>query len=430
MIAFWQVVAILIQSLLLWGVTYFASAGGKSVFQRYLNPGCWFAFFFTLWFLIPQVISLTNSNFVLDFPGATPAIVLRSQWLLVMFVSLVLTGLIITSSYLSRWGEIRPQVHYQDLTTVDRQLMWALYACGVAATLLLGNRLMDSDEMRSELVKTPSGLIATIVGFFGLYAMAVLIGHGLYQRKYIRTFLVVLFLGGAIFFTGARGRLLWPIVLGVSYYSCRTNRVHIKPLIGIVLIGLTVLLVFDPVLIALRGGNLSMKEVREKVAVSNLFMQKRNFDGFANFTLINTSDSLPADPNIVLTGARETFMNHYYPEVFEKGVGFGTTFPGMLWLAGGMTGLAIGASLYGVMLALLAAFVKRIRHEPMFWSYLFAMTWLAAIGGNFQESLDKMMIIAAPGFLWKILSAYCQPTKEQEPDWTPPAASTETGSES
>ena len=51
------------------------------------------------------------------------------------------------------------------------------------------------------------------------------------------------------------------------------------------------------------------------------------------------------------------------------------------------------------------------------------MTWLAAIGGNFQESLDKMLIIAAPGFIWKVVSAYFQPAKEMESEFESPLGS-------
>lgn len=400
---FLQLLAIVAQIVLLGTIIRIATAGKHSVLHRYLNPGCWFAFFYTLWFIIPQFVSITNDNFVLGFPIATQEDVLHSQWRLTTFVGTVLLGMLAIRISLGSWfAPEHQEVEHRDLRRNEQRLIWFFYVAGFIGTVYLATQLSGSEGFRSQLVKTPSGLAATTVSFFGIYAMAVLIGHTLYQRNYGLLITIVLALGTAIFFTAARGRLLWPIVLGTAYVACRRDKINWTAVFSVGFLGILVLLVFDPVFSSLRGGvrHFDGRELAERIDPSNIFMNKRNFDGFANFTLICSADSMKKKPNILVDGARDAFMGHYFPEVYEKGVGYGTTVPGMLWLAKGYKGLLLGGAAYGVMLSVLAAIFHRIRREPMFWSYCFAMTWLAAVGGNFHESLDKMVAIALPGFVW------------------------------
>ncbi len=398
-----QVLLVIGQIFLLVAIIYLSAAGGRTIFQRFFNPGCWYSLFYTLWFLIPQLVSMSNDNFVLDYPGATQKLVTISQLHLLGFNVAILMGILVMRLLFDlRGAATGSNMEFSDLRPRENVLMFFFYSAGCLATLYLGTQLLNSDGMRSELVKSPVGMVATMVSFFGVFAMAVLVGHGWFERRYLMAGIAILALGGAIFFTGARGRLLWPMSLAVAYILCRSNRFKFGHIITLGFLGIGVLLVFDPVLTAVRGGmrHFDLREVQDKVMFSNLFMTKRNFDGFANFTVILSKDSLAPDPMLLLTGARSTFMNHYFPGMLEKGVGFGTTIPGMLWLSGGMIGLLGGAFAYGAGLGLLGFWLRRIRSEPMFWSYMFAMTWIGAVGGNFQESLDKMVAIALPGFVW------------------------------
>jgi hypothetical protein len=407
MILTYQILAILAQVLLLAGIVHTAAAGGRTIFLRVFNPGCWMTFYYVLWFLIPQLVSITNDNFVLDVPGVTDQVLLRSQLFLTLFLTLVGIGILSVRLLFEYNASTKPaRLVLEPMLRSERWLIIGFYIAGFFATIYLGNQLLSIDGMRSELVKTPTGLLATTVSFFGIVGMAVLLAHSLYDRQLLVVLLVMGILGGAIFFTGARGRLLWPVVLGVSYVFCRANQINYRLLTGVAILGLFVLLVFDPILNSIRSGHFDAKEVREKVSVSNLFMAKRNFDGFANFTRIITSDSIAQDATVFRTGARKKFMEHYYPEVFKKGVGFGTTFPGMLWIGGKFSGLITGSFAYGAALGLIGFLFRRIQREPMFWSYMFAMTWFTAIGGNFQESLDKLVAVALPGFVWLLLAYY------------------------
>lgn len=407
----WQVVAVIAQIVLLGTIIMTSNAGGRTVVRRMLNPGCWLTFFYTLWFLIPQCVSITNANFILGINKPTAAMVLTTQGHLVAFLSVVCLGLL-----LIRWtidfpaARLPPTLEFVPLRSREKWLLGIFYLVGFVATLYLGNELMSIDGSRAQLVKTPVGLAATTASFYGLFAMAVGTGHTLFHRRFLAAAAVIAVMGWAIFYTGARGRLLWPIVLGVAYVFCRTDRVRMRPLVGLGVLGFLVLLVFDPVLNSMRNndGNLDMDQVQKKTQLSNLFMKKRNFDGFANFAVITNDDAPPRDSGVYLEGGRRLFMTNYFPEVWAKKVGFGTTLPGMLYLGGGSRGLLWGGFLYGIFLGVLGFIFRRIRSEPLFWAYAFAMTWLAAVGGNFQESLDKMATVASPGIVWLLL---CPPRR-------------------
>lgn len=402
----WQIIAVLIQIVLLGSIIVISNAGGRTVVRRLLNPGCWLAFFYTLWFLIPQCVSITNNNFILGINKPTAEMVLTTQWHLVGFLSVVMLGLLsirLTIDYPA--PSLPPTLQFLPLRAREKWLLGSFYVVGFAATIYLGNSLMQMDGSRAQLVKTPVGIAATTLSFYGLFAMAVGTGHTLFHRRYVAAAVVIGLMGWAIFYTGARGRLLWPVVLGVAYVFCRTDRIRLRPLIGLGVLGFLVLLVFDPVLNSLRNndGHLDMEQVQKKTALANLFMNKRNFDGFANFAVITNDPAPPRDSAVFVEGGRRLFMTHYFPEVWKKNVGFGTTLPGMLYLGGGSRSLLWGGLFYGVFLGVLGYVFRRIRSEPLLWCYAFAMTWLAAVGGNFQESLDKMAIVASPGIVWLLL---------------------------
>ena len=404
MIFFYQILLIIAQAILLAGIIAVFAFNSRNVFQRFLNPGCWFALFFVMWFWIPQTVTVSYDNFVLGFPQATAESVLRSQIYLVGFLISVLTGMLFVrvSIFVGPGTKTFPS---RTLRSTDSLLLWSYYLCGLAATLYLGRSLMTSDGFRSELVKTPIGLAATSVQFFGMFAMAVLGGHAMASRRYFRTFLILGCFGTAIFFTGARGRLLWPIALAIAFTWCRADRIRIGQIAGFLVAGLGLLVVFDPLLIVLREGvrHFSIQQVLEKAELADLFLNKRNFDGFANFTLISIRDLAEHSPKVLLVGGRDTFMTTHFPGTLEGGVGFGTTVPGLMWLAGGLWGLLAGGVGYGMVLGIFGVLMARIRREPLAWSYLFAMTWITALGGNLPESLDKMLVVVSPGFLWWIL---------------------------
>ena len=83
---------------------------------------------------------------------------------------------------------------------------------------------------------------------------------------------------------------------------------------------------------------------------------------------------------------------------------FGSTIPGMLWIAGGMPIMIAGGIVFGISLGLINVGLRQLSDERLLWAYLFAMTWFCAIGGNFQESADKLVAAASPPLIWWFLS--------------------------
>ncbi|KAA5539291.1 hypothetical protein FYK55_24575 [Roseiconus nitratireducens] len=402
-----QLLLLAVQVLILGSIVALGAHGAKSVLVRFFNPGCWFVLFYLLWFLLPQCASMAHGNALVEYIEISDQSWVLTQLYLAGFCLAIFLGMLAVRVLLqvsNRNTNVFP--FRESLSRFEYQILILFYVAGAAATLYLGRKLMQSDGFRSELVKSTSGQLLTILMYYGTFAMAVLLGRGLFERRMLQVLLAGGILGSAIFFTGARGRLLWPIAIALVYTFCRSNRVRWFRIATFAAVGLFALLVFDPIFMSLREGlrHWSWAAVWERVDVADLYIEKRNFDGFSNFAVISTYDSIAYEPKLLLTGARDTFMHHYFPGILERGVGFGTTFPGMFWLSGGLYGLLLGGLGYGVLLGLLDFGLRRIRREPLFWSYCFAMTWLCAVGGNFQESLDKMIAVASPGFVWLVLA--------------------------
>jgi len=255
-------------------------------------------------------------------------------------------------------------------------------------------KMMSMSGFRSGMMKTTDGLIFTAIAFFGNFAFAVILSRSIVQRKYLRALATFVVFGGAVFFTGARGRLMFPLLLSLVYVFSFRNAFNWKFVSIVFGVSLSILIFSDVVLLALKGA----QEMRE-VKVAELFT-KRNLDGFANFSVISGYDQIPRKPSVLLIGARSTWMEHYFPDMWSQGVGSGSTIPGMFWIAGGWPGLILLGACYGAMLGAINIVLRKLTDERLFWSYLFCMVWVCALGGNFQESMDKMVVAITPGLIW------------------------------
>ena len=79
------------------------------------------------------------------------------------------------------------------------------FAIGVAAMFILGREHLNSEGMRSALVKTPRGKLLTTFMFFGNFAFAFLFSRMIVKRKFVVAACIVLVFATGVFFTGARG---------------------------------------------------------------------------------------------------------------------------------------------------------------------------------------------------------------------------------
>lgn len=370
---------------------------------RFYSPQAWFALFFGLFFIMPAFVSLLPGHHIIGFESESNSFRLRSSvvsmFYLVTFLLAVLGGSRITSSMLPRRVEARPlKFRRHAMKGADQLILLAFFVGGLLATLYLGWKNIGSESMRSALVKSTSGKIFTSISFFGNFAFAVFLARSFVRKRMLAAICVIAVFVPAVFMTGSRGRFLWPCILSLVYLFSYRNAFDFKRVIIAGALGLSVLVFSDTILLVFKDDReLSLAGVR------NLFI-KRNFDGFANFTLISIFDQIPRRPLVALVGARETFMYHYFPSTYEKGVGFGSTWPGMCWIAGGWLGLLVGGFVYGSALGGLNVVFRRLNDERLFWAYLFAMTWLCAVAGNIHESFDKMLVAAAPGVIWFLLN--------------------------
>jgi hypothetical protein len=193
--------------------------------------------------------------------------------------------------------------------------------------------------------------------------------------------------------TGSRGRLLWPLAIALLLVASERGSIRWGRTLLVGAAMFVALLGLDPLIEFLRSGDSS--GFGRAFDAARLF-EKRNFDGFSNLALIVGDGSIEPDIAYLGSGARDVFMNTYFPVVYAFGVGFGTSVPGWFYLVGGVPLLCVMAALYGVVLQVINRWLAGTDDPVLVYGYLFAMTWMAAVGGNFVESVDKMVVAFAP----------------------------------
>lgn len=379
----------------------FRLGGARTDFHVYrvYHPLGWFLLFYTLWFLIPQLVAMGPGHFMIGMEAESSDFRLRtmlqSQVYLITFLGAVFGGAWISSPMWPTCVGERPlRMRRKEMKGTDQIYIFICFIVGTLATMYLGVKMMSMSGFRSGMMKTTDGLIFTAIAFFGNFAFAVILSRSIVQRKYLRALATFVVFGGAVFFTGARGRLMFPLLLSLVYVFSFRNSFNWKFVSIVFGVSLSILIFSDVILLALKGS----QEMRE-VKVAELFT-KRNFDGFANFSVISGYDQIPRKPSVLITGARSTWMEHYFPDMWSQGVGSGSTIPGMFWIAGGWPGLILLGACYGAMLGAVNIVLRKLTDERLFWSYLFCMVWVCALGGNFQESMDKMVVAITPGLIW------------------------------
>ena len=406
--------------LVYWGML--ATSRARELLTTYFNPVNWLAGFYTLWFLLPQIVSLFPKHHLLGFEQLTAGerleITVSAQLRIIAFLLIVVQGYIATLPFLehARGAGRRPAARtWLDLDWLGGSYVITCFVVGIIAISLLGKELVASEGMRSQLVKTPTGKILTIAGFYGNFAFAFLFSRLVVGRRYVAAIAVLTIFATAVFLTGARGRLMWAMVIATIFITLYKDAIAVRrfAMLGVILFAF--LLLADAGLKAVRTGD--VHELFSSFDANGPFMQlflKRNFDGFANFAFISHYDAVRHQPAILIEGGRDAFMNFYYPEVYASGVGFGVTYPGMFWLAGGFPAMLAMGFVFGGVIGLISLLLHQIEDERMIWAYLFAMTWFCAIGGNFQESFDKMCTAASPPLLWLALDLALRPVSRTE----------------
>lgn len=397
---------ILVQLTMLFGWVRMSWARAHDLLTKYLNPVCWLTGFYILWFILPQIVALFPTHHLLGFEFLHPSdrldLILPAQIRVIAFLASVMAGYLAFAPFFA-YDTVQRAAPRRWLALDGLGLGYVLlcFVGGIVAISMLGRELVSSEGMRSQLVKTPVGKLLTIAGFFGNFAFAFLFARLIVARRFALALLVIGVFGTAVFLTGARGRLMWALVISTTFITLYNDHLNIRRFAALGVGLLAFLLVADAGLKAIRSGDSTAvaASFESNGPLAQLFL-KRNFDGFSNFAFITHFDEVPRDPAILVHGGRDAFMNFYYPKVYESGVGFGVTYPGMFWLAGGPLALIVMGFLFGFLIALISFALTFMRDERLVWSYLFAMTWFCAMGGNFQESFDKLCTAAAPPLIW------------------------------
>lgn len=421
-----HLLAILCQLLLLGALCWTQSRSTSVLMYKYFTPAGFVTFWYTMYFVIEQLAYMTNGYTLLGMETLAPdraiAVYERTQLLLLaMLASMVVGSALVPLPRRTLEPEEFTRTLSKGVGPWTALIVLAFFALGMAATIYLGRQfthLTAVGQFRSGLVKSADGLMATVVQFLGNFAFSVL----LYWLVRARRYLLVAGLVGAFFvamlYTGARGRFLWPTLIGVAIVFAAGNKLPVARLAIAGVLGVFALSIMDPLRKSLVDPTATFTMSSGGDFVSDLLI-KRNFDGFANFGLISGMGFIQPDLSRLITGARETFMTTCFPGVYRAGVAFGSTLPGYFYVSAGVPGVIILGAFYGATLQLANLLLRSLRSIWLLFAYMYGMMWYCAVGGDFIESRNKMLAAMAPGLvLWGFSLLGPLYSAQRQPRWS------------
>lgn len=382
---------------------------GSNFTGRYFSPYNWFAFFIFFWFIIPQVMAVLPGHKIvgLDLFGEDTrrGMIATGQLAVLLYILSFSIAYFFFRMTFSKTLPVEPRFNALFLKKTDRRILFILLLVGVLCTLKLGLTFQAMDGMRSQLVKNVEGKILTALGFWGNFSFSVLFAFLLSRKRYGFSFMLLSVFASVILLTGARGRLLWPLLISAIFLSIYYRRFPVSKILFLGVLMLSVLVLLDPIMMAIKVGDLGT--VVQHIESNNIFASlffKRNFDSFSNLTLIVNSNNIPHEWTRLFTGARNAFMESYYPAAYRSGVGFGVTYPGTAFLSIGWAGIVLVGATLGLVCGYISRLVEKRLSVVQIFAYLTFMPWLCASGGNFIENSDKMIAAVLPALVWSIIS--------------------------
>ncbi|CAN7611681.1 O-antigen ligase [Phenylobacterium sp. LjRoot219] len=421
-----HLLAIVCQLLLLGALCWTQSRSTSVLMYRYFTPAGFITFWYMMYFLIEQLAYMSNGYTMLGMETLTPdqsiAVYERTQLLLIaMLASMAAGSALVPLPRRTLEPEEFTQTLGKGVGPWTALVVLAFFALGIAATIYLGRQfthLTSVGQFRSGLVKSADGLMATIVQFLGNFAFSVL----LYWLVRARRYLLVAGLVGAFFvailYTGARGRFLWPTLIGMALVFAASNRLPTARLVIAGVLGVFALSIMDPLRKSLVDPTATFTITSAGDFVSDL-LSKRNFDGFANFGLISGTGFIEPHLSRLIAGARDPFMMTFFPVIYRSGVAFGSTLPGYFYVAAGVPGVIILGAFYGATLQLINLLMRSLRSVWLLFAYMYAMMWYCAVGADFVESRNKMLAAMAPGLiLWGLSLLGPLYQAQRQPRWS------------
>lgn len=410
MVTYAHLLAILCQLMLLGALCWTQSRSTSVLMYRYFTPAGFLTFWYMMYFVIEQFAYITNGYSMLGLEALAPdqaiAAYERTQLLLIaMLASMAVGSALVPLPRRTLEPEEFTQTLSRGVGPWTALVVLAFFALGLAATVYLGQQftqLTSVGQFRSGLVKSADGLMATIVQFLGNFAFSVLLYWLVRARRYLLVAGLVAAFFVAILYTGARGRFLWPTLIGMAMVFGAGNKLPTARLAIAGVLGVFALSIMDPLRKSLVDPTATFTIASAGDFMSDLLI-KRNFDGFANFGLIASTGFIEPHLSRLFTGARDVFMTTYFPVTLRAGVAFGSTLPGYFYVSAGVPGVIILGAFYGATLQLINVVMRSLRSIWLLFAYMYGMMWYCAVGADFVESRNKMLAAMAPGLiLWGV----------------------------
>lgn len=386
-----------------------AGNGRAHVFFRFFNPFSFIALFYTLFFILPQLFGIFFDFQILGFEtfayDVRKETFLRTQFHVTGFLAVLVLAQISFGAFVGNAGGARAPVDPVSvipdrLSPVQSTVIWLLFLFGLAGVFALGAMFSNTIGFRSQLVKSFQGQVLTAISFFANFAFTILLFSLARARRFLLCAVITGVFAAGILMTGSRGRLLWPLVLAFVLFVCKRDEFPALRIAIFALLCVAALSVMDPLRAALVNPGRYVTDISLLESIRMLFI-KRNFDGFSNFALMSMPGYITPSLDYLFSGARNVFMNTYFADIYRRGVGFGSTIPGWLYISGGWIGFYVFTFCYGLFMSAIGTYMRQTRSFVIYAAYLTAMPWLSAVGGDLVESLDKLLIALAPaGALW------------------------------
>lgn len=411
------IMLLILQLILLMAIVRNFHLKSDIVLLKFFNPSGFLFLFYFLFFVIEQIVYISSGFNIIGLEPypleAVRNMFLKSQSYLILF----LFGIFVGSFF------IRPR---KKTITIDKfrnmidnfpgfitvVTLIVFFICGIIANIYLGKQYasltIQQGAFRSQLVKSSSGLLVTTIGFFGNFAFLAIEVYLLKHRRFLFACGIFIIFSAAIMYTGARGRLMWPLLLVVMSLFSYKNTFPFTKIMSFSVFGVLILSILDPLRKSLVDRSYQFDVSNIGLYLSGL-LSGRNFDGFSNFTVIIGNDNIPISILHLFKGIRVEFMTTYFPGILERGVAFGTTLPGYFYCSGGILGLFGFSILFGISMMVINNILRNAKSIWLIYGYFFAMVWYMAIGGDFIESFKKLIAATSPSLvpiMYTIINKY------------------------
>ncbi len=390
--------------LLIFATAYFMYIFGLTITgspKLVFRPVNVFCIQFSACFIVPMVVVFILSVPIPGLPYMSR--VYANKDVIRVIVALITFLFVVCSTFILFKPKTLHGTVIEEPSREDLAVAGVLFVVGTACAFYLGHDV--SEGPRSDLVKTIAGKILYGLTFCQTAGFMIIALHLAIKRKYVSLVCISIVFAVPLFLLGGRGRVLWPfVVLACSYmvFSGRMiSKLYIASGFAVVVVAI---LVMDPLLSWLRLGG----SIDDLPAFDSMFYQmyiaKRNFDGFYNFSVIVYYDDVPHSAMYLIRGVRDVFMGTYFPDVYDKGFSFPATVPGTMWLVGGFVGLVVGSVIYGLLLVILEKVYWGARSAAAFCLAFYVSVIITNPGNALIEDIGKILALAlafSPYFIFK-----------------------------